>query len=380
MTLFRDVIELLGKIAPLQLAESWDNVGLLLGDPKTSVRHLMTCLTITPEVVSEAIEEKAELIVAHHPILFKPTQRITGDSIEGRMLLKLAAAGISVYSPHTAYDNASDGINDQLAAMLKLEEVRPLVPAPAQLQYKVVVFLSESDLAKVSEAAFQAGAGVIGNYEQCSFRSTGTGTFFGKEDTRPAIGQPGRHEQAAEYRLELACPQTRLSSVLGAIRHTHSYETPAIDVYPLVSPCLLTPPTEGAGRIGLLPAPVTATALAEQISQVLQTPVALTGDRSLRQITSVAIVCGAGGSFLPQAIKADADAFLTGEIRFHDELAAQAAGMTVLAAGHYATERPGIDALARRLAAHLPHCKVWASCTEHNPSQWVPSATKPRSG
>ncbi|HQR07587.1 MAG TPA: Nif3-like dinuclear metal center hexameric protein [Gemmatales bacterium] len=380
MTLFRDVIELLGKIAPLHLAETWDNVGLLMGDPPTNIRHLMTCLTITPEVVAEAVKEKAELIVTHHPLLFKPTQRITSENVEGRMLLKLAAAGISVYSPHTAYDNAPDGINDQLAALLKLEEIRPLVSAMPKSPYKVVVFVPEQDLAPVSDAAFQAGAGIIGNYEQCSYRSSGTGTFFGNQNANPTIGKTGRREEVAEYRLELFCSSARLSAVLHAIHHTHSYETPAMDVYPLHPQTSSASSYEGTGRIGQLPAPLTSQALADQVSQLLQTPVNLTGDRHLIQISSVAIVCGAGGSLLSQAIKADADAFLTGEIRFHDELAAQAAGVTVLAAGHYATERPGMEALARRLASNLPHCKVWASCAEQNPSQWVPSPTKPRSG
>jgi dinuclear metal center YbgI/SA1388 family protein len=380
MTLFRDVNELLGKIAPLHLAESWDNVGLLWGDPHANIRHLMTCLTITPEVVAEAVKEKAELIVSHHPLLFKPTQRITSESVEGRMLLKLAAAGVSVYSPHTAYDNAPEGINDQLAAMLKLEAARPLAPTIPKSPYKVVVFVPDQDLAPVSDAAFQAGAGIIGNYEQCSYRSAGTGTFFGNENTNPSIGKAGRREEVVEYRLELFCPSAKLSSVLHAIHHTHSYETPAIDVYPLHPLAQSASSKEGSGRLGQLPAPMTSLALAEQVSQLLQTPVNLTGDRTLTQISSVAIVCGAGGSLLSEAIKAGADAFLTGEIRFHDELAAQAAGVTVLAAGHYATERPGMEALARRLAANLPHCKVWASCAEQNPSQWVPSSTKPRSG
>ncbi|MFT3880479.1 MAG: Nif3-like dinuclear metal center hexameric protein [Gemmatales bacterium] len=380
MTLFRDVIELLGKIAPLHLAEPWDNVGLLMGDPHANIRHLMTCLTITPEVVAEAVKEKAELIVSHHPLLFKPTQRITSETVEGRMLLKLAAAGISVYSPHTAYDNAPEGINEQLAAMLKLEEVRPLVPAIPKSPYKVVVFVPEQDLAPVSDAAFQAGAGSIGDYEQCSYRNPGMGTFFGNKNTNPTIGKPGRREEVAEYRVELFCPSAKLASVLHAIHHTHSYETPAIDVYPLHPQEASASTHEGSGRLGQLPTPLPPQTLAEKISQLLQTPVLLSGDRTLKQISSVAIVCGAGGSLLSQAIKADADAFLTGEIRFHDELAAQAAGVTVLAAGHYATERPGIEALARRLATNLPHCKVWASCAEQNPSYWVPPPTNPRSG
>ena len=261
MTLFRDVIDLLGKMAPLHLAESWDNVGLLLGDPQTTLRHLMTCLTITPEVVAEAVEEKVEMIVTHHPILFKPTQRITGESVEGHMLLKLAAARISVYSAHTAYDNAQDGINDQLAGMLKLEEVRPLVPAVLTPQYKIVVFVPEQELAKVSDAAFQAGAGAIGDYEQCSYRSLGIGTFFGKENANPTIGQAGRREEIAEHRLELFCSSARLTAALTAIHQAHSYETPAIDVFSLHSQTRISAVKEGSGRVGQLPSPLTSQAL-----------------------------------------------------------------------------------------------------------------------
>lgn len=379
MTLCRDVVDAMGKIAPLHLAESWDNVGLLLGDAESPVRHLMTCLTVTPEVVAEAIEQRVEMIVTHHPLLYKPTQRITSASTEGQMLLQLMASRIAIYSAHTAYDNAPDGINDQLAGLLKLDELRPLTPFPPKAQFKIVIFVPEQDLRKVSEAAFQAGAGIIGKYEHCSFRTSGTGTFFGKENTQPKIGQAGRQEEVAEYRLEAVCPSACLARAVSAISQAHSYEEPAIDVYPLHPQSAKGSARDGAGRLGQLPVSVSAQELTELISGLLNTPVLLTGDRALEQIKSVAIVCGAGGSLLPQVIESGAEAFLTGELRFHDELAAKAAGVSVIAAGHYATEQPGMEELARRLAQCLPQCRVWASCAEHNPAQWVTGSTKPRS-
>ena len=157
MSLVQDVVEVLNTIAPLHLAESWDNVGLLLGDFNAPVHHIMTCLTITPEVVEEAVREKADMIVTHHPLLFKPVQRITDKTNEGRMLLKLAANNIAIYSAHTAYDNAIDGINDQLANGLGLLEVRPLSPATAPASFKIVVFVPETDLVRSARQRSRQG-------------------------------------------------------------------------------------------------------------------------------------------------------------------------------------------------------------------------------
>jgi dinuclear metal center YbgI/SA1388 family protein len=387
MTLVQDIVDVLKQLAPLHLAESWDNVGLLLGDNRAVVQKIMTCLTITPEVVHEAVREKVGLIVSHHPLLFSATQRITTETNEGRMLLSLMAHHIAVYSAHTAYDNASGGINDQLAQALNLTSIRPLSINHVNTQagnapstFKIVVFVPETDLAKVSEAAFKADAGVYGRYKHCSFRSSGTGTFFGMTDTHPTIGQAGRSEEVTEYRLEFVCTFDKLSAAVAAIEQAHSYETPVIDVYPLFSHHQNKPDIEGSGRIGELPSPITASALAEQVAQLLKTPVTLTGAVQNKVVKSLAIVCGAGGSMLAKAIEAGADALLTGEIRFHDELAAQAAGVTVIAAGHYATERPGMEALACQLAEKLPSCKAWASCAEHNPAQYIPYKTLTSSG
>src|SRR5262249_32005837 len=153
-----------------ELAEPWDNVGLLLGDTTAEVRKIMTCLTVTTASAAEAVAENVNLIVSHHPILFKPTQKITAATAEGRMLLSLLNSGVAVYSPHTAFDNCRGGINDILCRRLGLSDVEPLRRGSDAPQCKIVVFVPESDLQKVSDALFQAGAGIIGQYSQCSFR------------------------------------------------------------------------------------------------------------------------------------------------------------------------------------------------------------------
>src|SRR5262245_21340886 len=187
----------------------------------------MTCLTVTPEVADEAVERRAGLIVTHHPILFRAGKRLTADTPEGRMMLQLVRAGVSVYSPHTAFDNAGDGINAQLARGLGLTDVAPLRRGEGGTQVKLVVFVPDKDLAKVSDAVFAAGAGRIGEYGECSFRLAGTGTFFGSESANPTVGQKGRREEVSEWRLEVVCPESRVADVVAAMRQAHSYEEPA---------------------------------------------------------------------------------------------------------------------------------------------------------
>ena len=356
----------LDRLAPPELAAEWDNVGLLFGDADAEVQRVMTCLTITQEVVAEAIESGVQLIVAHHPILFRGTKRLTTSSSDGKLLWPLARAGVAVYSPHTAFDNSSGGINDMIARRLGLHDIKPLRHGLIQ-KHKIIVFVPDSDLAKVSDAMFNAGAGVIGQYSQCSFRLAGTGTFFGSDATNPTVGQKGRREEVSEWRLEVVCPDASLSDVLQAMRKAHSYEEPAFDVYPLK-------PVSGGGhegRLGELKEAVNLADLAKRVKTVLSAgQVQVVGDASA-PIRRVAIACGAAGEFLSDARKGRADAFLTGEMRFHDYLRAKEMGIALILPGHYATERPAIEELATLLQQRWPGLAIWASRRETDPVSWV---------
>ncbi len=359
-----DITLFLRRLAPLELAESWDNVGLLLGDASAEVARIMTCLTVTPASAAEAVAESAQLIVTHHPILFKPVQRLTADTPEGGMLFSLAKAGVAVYSPHTAFDNAPGGINDILCRRLGLTEVKPLRRFNERPPCKIVVFVPESDLARVSDALFGAGAGVIGQYGQCSFRLAGTGTFFGSEETNPTVGVKGRREEVAEWRLEVVCPLERVAEAVSAMRKAHSYEEPAFDVYPLQA----TPGNAGAGRAGELSQAEPLGAFVQRVKQALSANQVQAVGSPNREVRRVAIACGAGGEFLRDAVNAGADVFLTGEMRFHDQLAAAAAGLSVVLPGHYASERPGVEELAALLGREFPAVKSWASVREAAPT------------
>ncbi len=357
----------LDAFAPTTSAAEWDNVGLLLGDAATNVTRVLTCLTLTPEVAAEAAAAGAQLIVTHHPILFRGVKRITTATDEGRTLLALSSSGIAVYSPHTAFDNCAGGINDLLAAKLGLTDVQPLRPRDAARSCKLVAFVPDGELAKVSDALFAAGAGRIGEYRECSYRLQGTGTFFATGATNPTVGERGRREEVAEWRLEVVCPESAIERVVVALRSAHSYEEPAFDVYPLR-------PARGAtgeGRIGRLTHAQPLGEVANTLRSALGCgPVQIVG-YATKRISTVAVACGAAGEFLADAAREKADLFVTGEMRFHDYLSAKAHGVALVLPGHYATERFGVESLAERIAARWPGVAVTASAAERDPVTWV---------
>jgi dinuclear metal center YbgI/SA1388 family protein len=362
MAAIAEFVEYLERFAPPGSAAEWDNVGLLLGDPADAVARIMTCLTVTPDVVAEAVRERANLIVSHHPILFRGAKQLTTTASDGRVLLPLARAGIAVYSPHTAFDNCVGGVNDILCRRLGVKNARPLRPREATRRCKLVVFVPDADLAKVSDALFAAGVGRIGEYTECSFRLAGKGTFFATDSTNPTVGQKGRREDVDEWRLEVVVPEKSVGPVVAAMRKAHSYEEPAFDVYPL------KPDTGGGeGRIGELECPVTLGELAERAKRELSAATVQVGGDLSRTVSRVAVACGAAGEYLVDSIRSNADLFLTGEMRFHDALTAREAGVSVVLAGHYATERPAVEELAAKFGADWPGVVAWASRAERDP-------------
>jgi dinuclear metal center YbgI/SA1388 family protein len=369
VTTVRDIAGWLDRFAPPGLAEPWDNVGLLWGDPENEVSRVMTCLTVTPRTSLEAVHERAELIVSHHPVLFRAVKRVAAGQPEGGVLWALAGAGVSILSPHTAFDNTVGGINDGLASRLGLVGVTSLRPSTPPTTFKVVVFTPQADREPVLSAAFSAGAGRIGAYHECSFAAEGHGTFFGTEGANPAVGEAGRRETVAEQRVELICPADRLSAVLAAVRRSHSYEEPAIDVYPLHSQATGAGP--GAGRIGSLSRASTLCDFAGAVSKALEAHAVQYVGEPHKGVERVAIVCGAGDDFVADAARAGADVLLTGEARFHRALEAEALGLGLIVAGHHATERPGVVDLAARLSEGFPGLHVWPSRNERDPLSTV---------
>lgn len=360
----RDLCNVLGQIAPLSLAADWDNVGLLVGDPHAAVRKMLLCIDLTPAVLAEAVRVKAQMVMAYHPIIFKTISRVTADAAP--VVHEAARRGIAVYSMHTALDAARGGTNDVLADVLGLHDRKPLDPAFDQAKCKIVVFLPAEDLPAVASAAFAAGAGVIGEYQGCSFLGHGVGTFCGSEHSHPAVGQARRHEAVEEVRLEMVAPKSRAAEVCRAVRAAHSYEEPAIDVYPLLD----APGGLGLGRVGRLAKPATLETVLRRIKKALGVPHVLLagdGDHKARRIGTAAVAAGSAGSLWKSAAAAGATLYLTGEMRHHDALAAAQAGMSVVCVGHSHSERIALKHLAGRLIAARPGINIALAKTDRDP-------------
>jgi dinuclear metal center YbgI/SA1388 family protein len=388
VTTVADVIGWLEQFAPAHLAEPWDNVGLLWGDPSSLSPRVMTCLTVTPTTAAEAIREQAALIVSHHPVLFREVKKIRADVPETGFLWRLARAGVSIASPHTAFDNTHQGINDLLARRLGLVDVMALRPAASSRDalarpprsFKVVVFTPLPEREAVSSAAFAAGAGRIGAYDECSFAIPGEGTFFGTDESNPTVGTRGQRETVRELRLEFVCPAQKLAAVLESVRAHHSYEEPAVDVYPLheSEPTMSPPP--GVGRLGRLVEARGLEDFAAFVGRALgRVAVGIAGDAH-RPVLRVAIACGAGDDFLKDAVREGADVLVTGEARFHRACEAETLGIGLITAGHYATERLGVEDLAQKIALAFPSVTVWPSQTERDPVRFLGEELQKGSG
>src|SRR5688500_14285270 len=263
----RTVTDVLEQIAPARYAEAWDNVGLLVGDPSQPVTRAICCIDYTPAVAAEAAAERCDFVVAYHPPIFDGLKRLVVS--ETNVIFDAIRRGVAIYSPHTALDVADGGTNDMLADAIG---ITPQSRAPLRLiepkatQYKLVTFVPEKDVDRVAAALFDAGAGRIGNYTQCSFRSPGTGTFFGEEgSTNPTVGRSGKLERADEIRIETVMPIARLAEVLAALRESHPYEEPAFDLVQLAA----APEKLGQGRLGKLPSPTPRRQVIERVKREL---------------------------------------------------------------------------------------------------------------
>jgi dinuclear metal center YbgI/SA1388 family protein len=346
------VVAALKAIAPPVLAQSWDNVGLLVGDTSRPCRRVLLTIDLTQAVAAEAVSLRRDLVVCYHPPIFKPITRLLAQGDDAHPALwRVTSAGMGVYAMHTALDAADGGTNDLIAELCKLRDVRPFADTPTRpAECKVVVFVPAENLDAVGEAMFAAGAGWIGDYHHCSYRLHGEGTFFGTDETNPAVGRAGRLETAPEVRLEAICPGGRVGDVVRAIRATHPYEEPAFDVYPLAG----VPQPVGIGRVGELPRPTSIATLARRLGrQVPGARIEIVGEGS-RQVRSVAICVGAAGRLpLEFARSRDAQVLITGEVRHHDAMLFARRGMAVITLGHWASERPALARVADRLQQML---------------------------
>jgi len=363
----REVIE---HIAPLKLAQDWDNVGFLIGDRQRDITRILMTIDTTQAVVTEAKRFKADLILAYHPVIWDGLKRITADGATAP-IYELIQANIGVFSIHTALDTAAGGINDALASIFPLVDAEPIgdyVADPAGPHYKLITFIPKDAVNTVAEALYAAGAGAIGQYSHCGFMTEGVGTFLPLDGARPAIGRRGRFEHVEEIRLETVVAAEKVAAVIAALRKAHPYETPAFDVfghYDLENRL-------GLGRMGRLEQPMSLDSVINNVRHITGAKaVGLIGP-ARRTVRTAAVCAGSCGKLLDTVIAAGCDLYLTGELKHHQALAAQEAGLTCLCLSHSVSERFALKNLAKTLKKRLKNVTIRLSQKDADPFTWKP--------
>jgi dinuclear metal center YbgI/SA1388 family protein len=339
-----DIVGIIERLAPLWLAEDWDNVGLQVGSMQMPVSRIMTCLSADVAVLRQAKAQGSQLLVTHHPLVFRPLASLRSDRAAEVPVVEAVREGLAVYAAHTNLDAAPQGLGRWVGEALGIAGGRPLVPKPGLKLQKLVVYVPAAHVAQVREAICAAGAGHIGNYSHCTFAAVGTGTFLPLTGAAPYTGQVGRLTEVEEYRLETVVPAALSAQVLERMCQAHPYEEVAYDLFDLAQPA-----AAGYGWVGDLPQPLAFAELRRRVQEQL-------GAGSLRiagpipaRIGRLAVVNGAGAEYIEQAAAAGAQVFITGDVRYHDAERAARLGLCVVDAGHFATE----SIVSTRLAAFL---------------------------
>jgi dinuclear metal center YbgI/SA1388 family protein len=349
-----------------ELAQGWDNVGLLVGDPGAAVRRLMLCIDLTPAVLREAQARRTELVLAYHPPIFEPVKSVRSDRQE--VIYQAIRSNIAIYSIHTALDVLPGGTSDALADLVDLIDRKPVdlvEKTGGGTKSKLVVFVPYEIkvVEKVSLAIFRAGAGRIGEYSCCSFLAAGNGTFLGSEKTHPAVGKAGQFETVEEMRIEVVVENRVLPEVVRALKAAHPYEEPAYDIYPLAK---VAGEELGLGRIGRLAKPMDLKTIAARIKGRTGLKHLQIVDGGKKKLSRVAVGPGSCGKML-EALEGKIDLFITGEVRHHGALAAVGKGTSVICLGHGNSERIALKGLQHLLKSSLPGLDISISNRDADP-------------
>ena len=344
----KEIIKYLEEWAPKEIAWDKDNVGLQVGDLEIKIKNVLLSLDLKEEVIESAIKENCNLIITHHPLLYYPLKNLDfSKSSRAKMIEKLIKNNITLYSAHTNLDFTKHGVSYQFANRLSLRKIRFLKNL-SENQFKLAVFVPVSHINKVAEAIHQSGGGIIGEYSHCSFRTEGTGTFKGLEQSNPSIGKRGNVEFVEEVRLEVLVDEWKLSQVIRAMKKVHPYEEVAHDVFPLKNDNA----NYGIGAIGELKDTMDTNDFLRFVSSKLRTSTLRYTNSLKKKIKSVAVCGGSCGDLVDEAIKQKADAFVTADLKYHTFQEAEGK-ILLIDAGHYETEAPILDEIKKRLESIL---------------------------
>jgi dinuclear metal center YbgI/SA1388 family protein len=357
----KDLTSYLDTVIPLSFQEDYDNAGLQIGQPQNDVTSALVCLDVTEEIITEALAYHCDLIVSHHPLIFKGIKSLTGKTYIERILLETAKNNLAIYSAHTNLDMLSNGVSRKIAEKLGLKEITVLEPLEHTL-LKLVTYIPESHFKHVQAAIFEAGAGVIGNYDNCGFSFSGTGSFRGNEKTNPFRGEKGKIHTENEIRFETVLFAHLQDKVTAALIKSHPYEEVAYDLYALENRNIEI----GLGCVGLLDKPVSENDFLELISGTFGASGIRYSKFTGKKISKVAMCGGSGASLLNKAIHSGADVFLTADIKYHDFFRTENK-ILLVDAGHFETEKFSVEILKDLIIKKFPKFAVRFSETNTNP-------------
>jgi len=353
-----EITNFLESIAPLNYQEDYDNSGLIVGHANDEIHAALVALDCTEQIVDEAIAKNCNLIITHHPIVFKGLKKFNGKTYVERVVLKAIKNNIALYATHTNLDHVADGVSGEICKRLGIQNAKILSPKNNLLK-KLVTFCPIAQADKVRNALFAAGAGNIGNYSECSFNAEGEGTFKGNEETNPFVGEKGVQHHEAEVRIETIFKTQDERKILLALLENHPYEEVAYDIYPLANKL----ENVGAGMVGWLPQEMDSIDFLQLVKEKMQAKVIRYTELLSKKIKKVA-VCGGSGSFLlKDAIATGADAFITADFKYHEFFDAEQK-LIICDIGHYESEQFTSNLLIDNIQEKFPNFAI--RLTEHN--------------
>jgi dinuclear metal center YbgI/SA1388 family protein len=361
----KEICSFLDDAIPLSYQEDYDNAGLQVGDSETEVHSALLAIDVTEEVLDEAVEKGCGMIISHHPLIFSPLKKITGRNPVERIIAGAIKNNITIYSAHTNLDILGNGVSRKMAEKLSLKNVRVLSPLNDKL-LKLVTFIPEGHTEKVREAVFAAGAGVTGNYDNCSYNVSGYGTFRGNENATPFAGVKGKLHQEKEIRFETIMLSHRKETVIKALLTSHPYEEVAYDIYQLENQYS----GAGLGCTGELPVPLSGRDFLLKLSGVFDAK-GIRHSAVTEKIISTVALCGGGGiGLLGDALKCRADAFVTGDVRYHDFFKAER-NILLADIGHFESEKFTTEILYDLIIKKFPTFALRFSETNTNPINYL---------
>ncbi len=352
-TTVRDICMHMEEWAPPELAYDWDKVGLHTGDPDRNVTSVLVCLTVTPEALQRARKTDATMIVAHHPLIWASLRHLRDDDPQAKLCVELATRNIACFAAHTNLDIAPGGVNDTLAHRLGLEESMPLFPVEHVQLMKLVTFIPASHVDALRDALADSGAGTIGNYTHCSFQTEGTGCFRPGPTASPFTGHKETLNNEQEVRFEMLVNTACLAKTVTTLRDAHPYEEPAYDLIPLKN----RPSGMGIGRQGSLKMPMRLPDFADYVREKLGLHYVQRYGDSKKPVSKIAVLGGSGGSYIHE-LPGHIDAFVTGDIVYHDAQSALLKGVSCIDAGHAGTENPILEVIQRRLRHKFKNIQI----------------------